>query len=236
MIDYDSPLKFESKMDYGDRPRTELIGLIQEPPGHILEVGCSSGATGMAIKQKFPNVKYIGVDSDKESAEIAQTRLDDVIVADIDKVQLNTLGFKKESFDHIICADILEHLYDPWKMLFDLRDYLTPDGRIIASIPNVQHINNIINLMNGNWRYNVNGGLLDATHIRFFTLNEIVKMFNGTGYDIINCSGADPKLKSDKWPTDFDFGTFVLKNVTEKEASKFAVFQYFIIAQRNGKE
>ena len=236
MIDYDSPLKFESKMDYGDRPRTELIGLIQEPPGHILEVGCSSGATGMAIKQKFPNVKYIGVDSDKESADIAQTRLDDVIVADIDKVQLDTFGFKKECFDLIICADILEHLYDPWKMLFDLRDYLTPDGRIIASIPNVQHINNIINLMNGNWRYNVNGGLLDATHIRFFTLNEIVKMFNGTGYDIINCSGADPKLKSDEWPTDFDFGTFVLKNVTEKEASKFGVFQYFIIAQRNGKE
>jgi hypothetical protein len=184
MIDYESPLKSESKMDYGDRPRTELIGLIRETPGQILEVGCSSGATGKAIKQKFPDVKYIGIDSDKESAEIAQTRLDEVI----------------------------------------------------ASIPNVQHINNIINLMNGNWRYNVNGGLLDATHVRFFTLNEIVKMFNGTGYDIINCSGADPKLKSDKWPTDFDFGTFVLKNVTEKEASKFGVFQYFIIAQRNGKE
>ncbi len=236
MIDYDSPLRSGRKIDYGDRPRTELIDLIRETPDQIFEIGCSTGATGMAIKQKFPDVKYIGMDSDKESAGIAQTRLDEVIVSDIDSVQLNTFGFKKESFDLIICADILEHLYDPWKILFELRDYLTPDGKVIASIPNVQYINNIINLLNGNWKYDVNGGLLDTTHIRFFTLNEIVKMFKGTGYDIKHCSGADPKLKSNKWPTDFDFGKFVLKDVTEEEASRFAVLQYFIIAQRNSHE
>ncbi len=237
MIDYDSPLKSECKIDYGDGPRTELIELIKEAPEQILEIGCSSGATGMAIKQKFPGVKYIGMDSDKELAEIAQTRLDRVIVSDIDKVQLNTVGFKKESVDLIICADILEHLYDPWKILFDLREYLTPNGKIITSIPNIQYINNIINLLHGSWKYDENGGLLDATHIRFFTLNEIVKMFNGTGYEIKHISGAtNPKMHSDTWPNDFDLGKFVIKNVTREEAFKFSVLQYLLVARKVNTE
>jgi len=128
MIDYDSPLKTGYNVKYDDKPRTELIDLIKEVPEQIFEIGCGSGATGMATKQKFPDVRYIGVDSNKEAAEIAQTRLDEVIVSDIEKVSLDTFGLEKECFDLIICADILEHLYDPWKMLNDLRGYLEPDG------------------------------------------------------------------------------------------------------------
>jgi len=230
MIDYYSPLKSGCIAEYGDNPRTELIDLIREAPEQMFEIGCGSGATGMAIKRKFPNVIYIGLDSDKEAAEIARTRLDRVIVSDIEKVHLDSFGLKKECFDLIICADILEHLYDPWKTIFELRDYLTPEGKILASIPNVQYINHIINFLHGNWKYDDNG-LLDVTHIRFFTLNEIVKMFTGTGYNIIHCSGAtNPKLNSDTWPKDFDFGKFVLKNVTREEAFKFSVLQYLIIA------
>ena len=232
MIDFDSPLKSGCIAEYGDNPRTELIDLIQEAPGQILEIGCGSGATGMAIKQKFPDVTYIGLDTDKVATDIARTRLDRVIVSDIEKVHLDSFGLKKEDFDLIICADILEHLYDPWKILFDLRDYLTPDGKILASIPNVQYINHIINFLHGNWKYDDNG-LLDVTHIRFFTLNEIAKMFAGTGYNIIHCSGAtNPKLNSDKWPNDFDFGKFVLKNVTREEAVRFSIDQYFIVSQK----
>ncbi|MCP4266065.1 MAG: class I SAM-dependent methyltransferase, partial [Candidatus Brocadiaceae bacterium] len=199
-------------------------------PEQILEIGCGSGATGMAIKQKFPDVNYIGIDSDKEAAEIARTRLDKIIVSDIDKAPLDTFGLEKECFDLIICADILEHLYDPWKIVNDLRDYLIPDGKILASIPNVQYIEHMINVLHGNWKYE-DHGLLDATHIRFFTLNEIVKMFRGSGYDIAHCSGAtNPRMKSDTWPNDFDFGKFVLKNVTREEAFKFSVLQYLIVA------
>ncbi len=236
MIDYDSPLNSECLAEYGDNPRTEIIDLINEELGQILEIGCSSGATGLAVKQKFPNVKYIGIDSNKEAAEIAQTRLDKVIVSDIEKEPLDTFRLEKESFDLIICADILEHLYDPWKVLHDIRDYLSPDGKILASIPNVQYIKNIINFLHGNWKYEDNG-LLDVTHIRFFTLNEIIKMFTGTGYKITHCSGAtDPELNSDKWPNDFDFGKFVLKNVTREEAFKFSVLQYLIVAQKVNSE
>ncbi len=236
MIDYYSPLKSGCIAEYGDNPRTELIDLIKEAPEQILEIGCGSGATGMSIKQKFPDVMYVGLDTDKEATEIARPRLDRVITSDIEKVHLDSFGLKRGSFDLIICADILEHLYDPWKTLFSLRDYLTSDGKILASIPNVQYINHIINFLHGNWKYEDNG-LLDVTHIRFFTLNEIAKMFAGTGYNISHCSGVtNPKLNSDKWPNDFDFGKFVLKNVTKEEAFKFSVLQYLLIANKVNSE
>ena len=236
MIDYQSPIKPGVKAEYGDNPRTEIIDLIKEVPEQILEIGCSSGATGMAIKQKFPSVKYIGIDSNKEVSEIARTRLDKVIVSDIEKNTLDTFGIGKRCFDIIICADILEHLYDPWKILHSLHEYLMPDGKIFASIPNIQYINHIINSIHGNWKYDDNG-LLDVTHIRFFTLNEIVKMFNGTGYDITHVSGVtNPKMHSDTWPNDFDFGKFVIKNVTREEAFKFSILQYLIIARKVNPE
>lgn len=230
MKDYISPLKTDYGSKYDDTPRTELLQLITEVPQRVFEIGCGSGATGLVLKQKFQGLEFVGLEPEEKVAQIAHTRLDKVIVSDIEKVELDTLGLKKGYFDIIICADVLEHLYDPWKTLFAVRDYLKPDGRVLASIPNIQHIDIINNLLKGNWTYS-KYGLLDATHIRFFTLNEIVKMFSGTGYNVIHCSGVtNPKSKSDKWPN--DFGEFVLKNVTREEASRFSVLQYLIIAQK----
>ena len=102
-----------------------------------------------------------------------------------------------------------------------------------ASIPNIQHINIINNLLNGNWAYS-KYGVLDDTHIRFFTLSEIAKMFSDTGYKMIQLSYADPPEVEgvEKWPTDMDFGKVVLKNVTKGEATRLFVLQYLIIAQK----
>ncbi len=232
MKDYSSPLKTDYDSKYDDKPRTDLLQLITEAPQRVFEIGCGSGATGLALKQKFQGIEFIGLESEEKAAQIAQTRLDKVIVSDIEKVPLDTFGLMREYFDLIICADVLEHLYDPWKTLFILRDYLKPNGKLIASIPNIQNIDVIINLLNGHWTYS-KYGLLDATHIRFFTLNEIMKMFSGTGYKMIKCSCAtQPRLERVQWPTDIDFGKIVLKNITKDEASRLFVFQYFIIAQK----
>lgn len=233
MKNYISPLKIDYVSKYDDKARIELLNLIVEPPERVLEIGCGAGATGLALKQKFQGIEFIGIEPEEKVAQIAQSRLDKVIVSNIEKVQLDTLGLMKEYFDLIICADVLEHLYDPWKTLFDLRDYLKPDGKMLVSIPNIQHIDIIKNLLNGHWTYS-KYGLLDATHIRFFTLNEIIKMFSGTGYKMVQCSHTkQPEIESvKKWPADLDFGKVVLKNVTRDEASKFFVFQYFIIARK----
>ncbi len=233
MQDYISPLKTDYVSKYDDNPRTELIDLITEPPQRVLEIGCGAGATGLALKQRFQAIEYVGVEPDEGAANIAKTRLDRVISSDIEKVQLDTFGLTDEYFDLIICADVLEHLYDPWKTLYNLRNNLVPDGRILASIPNIQHISIVNSLLNGQWTYS-KYGLLDATHIRFFTLSEITKMFSDSGYKMTHLShAAQPEIERiKKWPADLDFGKVVLKNVTRDEASKFFVFQYFIIAQK----
>ena len=233
MKDYLSPLKTGYNAKYDDKPRTELIDLIKESPHRVLEIGCGAGATGMALKQKYQDIEYVGVEPDEGAAEIAQTRLDRVISSDIEKIQLDTFGLSKEYFDLIICADVLEHLYDPWKILFALRNNLVPDGRILASIPNIQHISVINSLLNGHWTY-TKYGLLDATHIRFFTLSEIIKMFSDTGYKMIQLShAAQPEVEGvKKWPADLDFGKIALKNVTKDEASRIFFFFFFIIAQK----
>ncbi|GJQ58188.1 MAG: methyltransferase domain-containing protein [Candidatus Scalindua sp. AMX11] len=233
MRKYTSPLNIDYETKYGDEPRRDLIQFITVPPQRVLEIGCGAGATGAALKQKFHGVEYTGLESEENVADIARTRLDKVFTGSIEKVQLQSFGLSKEYFDIIICGDVLEHLYDPWKTLSLLHDYLKPKGVILLSIPNVQNINNIINLINGHWTYRENG-LLDATHIRFFTLQEIVKMLSGTGYKLTQCKGVmDPKLQSDTWPKNFNFGNFEIKNMTQREAFNFSSFQYLIVAQKS---
>ncbi|MBF0329836.1 MAG: class I SAM-dependent methyltransferase [Nitrospirae bacterium] len=230
---YYSPLKESHDVKYGDSPRIEIANLITWIPENILEIGCGTGATGQLLKQKFPNLFYKGIELDKTAAELASKRLDNVVVADINRFDAIELGIEKESFDLIICADVLEHLYDPWKTLHDLRDCLRPDGKLIASIPNVQNIDLILQLVNGNWSY-AKHGLLDATHIRFFTLNEIYKLFNGTRYNVIHCfSNRQPGLEEQGWPKDLDLGKIVLKNISLEEAASFFTFQYFVVAEKN---
>lgn len=231
MNDYISPLKKGYIEKYDDKPRTDIIDLITESPGYVFEIGCGSGATGETLKQKFPNIKYIGLESEERAAQIAQSRLDRVIVADIEKVNLEDYGLVKSHFDLLICADVLEHLYDPWKTLFALRDYLKKEGKVIASIPNTQNIRLILHLLTGNWNYE-KYGLLDATHIRFFTLDEIARLFSGTGYKVIHViPKLNFKLENEGWPRDIDFGRILLKNVAKEEALRLFTFQYLIIAQ-----
>ncbi len=232
MREYTSPLDIDYRSKYSDEPRRDLMQFITVPPQRILEIGCGAGATGAALKQKFQGIEYTGLETEEKIVEIARSRLDRVITANIEKVQLHTFGLNKSYFDLIICGDVLEHLYDPWKTLSLLHDYLKPTGAIILSIPNVQNINNIINLLNGHWTYTENG-LLDATHIRFFTLQEIIKMLAGTGYKLTQCKGVmDPELQSETWPKNFDFEKFKIKNMTQREAFTFSSFQYLIVAQK----
>jgi O-antigen biosynthesis protein len=231
MDDYYSPLKIDYDVKYDDKPRLDLIQLLSETPGSVLEIGCGAGATGMAIKQKYPDTLYIGMELEGSAVAIAKTRLDRVIEADIEKTDPGQLGIERESLNLVICADVLEHLYDPWKVLDIVRHYLKPGGKIIASIPNVQNISLIFNLIQGNWTYE-KYGLLDATHIRFFTLNEIFKLFRGTGYNVTHCATVLQSSLEGIWPRDLEVGRVIIRNVSREEATRLFTFQYLVTAVR----
>lgn len=230
--EYFSPLNFPFEEKYEDKPRVELVQFIKDEPNEILEIGCSTGATGKIIKEKFPNCKYYGIEIEPKAAEIASKFLDKTFNVNVENIEISELGFKEESLDIIIFADVLEHLYDPWKLIYKLKKYLRKNGYILASIPNIQHIDVISALIKGNWNYS-KYGLLDATHIRFFTLNEIAKMFIQNGYVIENVfPNLTKDINKEFWPKDLYFDKFVVKMVSLQEAINFYTVQYFVLAYK----
>jgi len=162
--------------------RKDIIDLVPENARKILDVGCSIGTVGGDLKKR-QTAEVTGIELDTKMAEAAKTKLDRVIAGDIETLNLNTV-FKPGYFDCIILADILEHLKNPWQILNELTNFLSEDGVVIASIPNIRHYSAIVNLIFwGYWPYRERG-IFDRSHLRFFTLRNIEEMFANAGLKI----------------------------------------------------
>lgn len=94
-----------------------------------------------------------------------------------------------ESFDYIILADIVEHLRNPWAFLKKMRSFLKEDGKIIVSVPNVCHVSNLWGMLHGDWEYG-EAGILDSTHLRFFTKKSFTGCLEEAGLQVQN---VEPK-------------------------------------------
>lgn len=168
---------------------TGLLDLIDGTPRHVLDLGCASGAFGDAVKKKYPGARVVGIEAGRAAAEVARTRLDHVICSRLEDVDLGAADFAGQ-FDAVIVADILEHLVNPWQLLLRLKAALAPGAQILASIPNVRNLWLLVEvLLEGRWRYRERG-LLDVTHLRFFSFDEIQRMFAETGYRCEACSST----------------------------------------------
>lgn len=173
----------EDDVSYYRYVRTELLSLIEREPRNVLEIGCAGGATGGELKRHYPSAVVTGVEMHEGAAAVARTHLDRVICQNVEKLEFDANGIKQGSVDTVLLADVLEHLYDPWHLLVRLKPYLTKDAQVIASIPNVRNLWLITKLLAGKWEYE-EAGLLDITHIRFFTMKGIEELFGQTGYSI----------------------------------------------------
>ena len=156
---------------YYDRVRDELLDMIAVAPGAVLDVGCGGGATDAELKRRFAAATVVGIEPVAAAAARAAKRLDRVICANAETLDFAAAGIAPGTFDLIIVADVLEHMYDPWHMLERLRPLLALGGRILASIPNVRNLWLLEKIARGNFDYR-DEGLLDITHIRFFTFAE----------------------------------------------------------------
>lgn len=162
--------------------RPEVISLIPRVAQKILDVGCSAGKLGARLKSERPFVEIAGIELNPEAAKIATDHLDKVVVSDIE--QTGSLPFDKSYFDSIIFADVLEHLRNPEAVLRNMRSLLKDDGCIICSVPNVRHQSVLLDLLvKGQWEY-TDEGIMDRTHLRFFTLNSIIKLLADTDFVI----------------------------------------------------
>ncbi len=173
--------KWNVRLNYSLFPRPDILALIKDPadtPINVLDVGCACGASLLAIKNKYPKSTLHGIELDEGSWSISSL-IFPVTQGNVEE----TLDYEEGYFDYIIFGDVLEHLHQPAAVLENMKRYLKPGGAILASIPNIMHISIVSNLLNGYWTYE-DSGILDKTHLRFFTKNEIVRMFSQTGYQI----------------------------------------------------
>lgn len=222
------------KEGYHDNPREDILGMFNRVPQRILELGCGTGATGRTLKERFNSAWVIGIEPNEPAAALARATLDQVIVGKFEEVDMQKHGISLRSIDTVILADVLEHIYDPWNTLVQLKPYLTPEAEIIASIPNARNLVLMHGLAHGYWSYQEQG-LLDITHIRFFTRLEIFKMFHETGYKIVRWdSTPDSRLSANmatgKTPIDVNTDKLTIKNVGADELQELKTLQFLVVA------
>ncbi|NJL12973.1 MAG: class I SAM-dependent methyltransferase [Microscillaceae bacterium] len=175
---------------YGER--AEMMAFYPQSARVVLDVGCAAGNFALALKQKY-GAEVWGLEYEAEAARQAAEKLDKVLAGDC---ALNMPLLPDAYFEVIFFNDVLEHLVDPYSVLQMAKSKLKPGGQIISSIPNVRYFRNLGNLLfKKQWKYE-ESGILDRTHLRFFTTRSIRDMYQELGYEILQHRGINATSRS----------------------------------------
>ena len=183
-------------MAYYDNVNPTLFKLVNTDAKCIIEFGCGAGAMARAIKEKSPDIHYVGVKliaeelvKARDVLSISLRRNLDNLSAWDDDAELSA-AMPLAHFDHVIFGDVLEHLYDPARALGEAARRLKPGGSALVCIPNVQHWSVFQNLITGSWPRE-EMGLFDKTHIRWFALGDMVALLQSAGLVVETIMGRD---------------------------------------------
>jgi len=172
---------------YFQKPRPEMLRYVPQQASVVLDVGCADGGFGQLLKAER-DIEVWGVEPTEKAALVAAQKLDKVIQGFFD----SDINLPKNTFDCIIFNDVLEHLVDPYSALVYSKELLREGGVIVASIPNVRYFDNIWNLLvKKDWQY-IDYGILDRTHLRFFTQKSILSTFETLGLSVRCIEGINP--------------------------------------------
>lgn len=181
---------------YRDKPasyfanaRADIVGALETgPTSSVLELGCGAGGTGRATLAAGKAGRYVGLELSPTAAAVAKEHLTDVLVGDVEALDLAPLHGQ---FDALVISEVLEHLTDPWSTLAKLRHCLRPGGRVYASSPNIAHWKVIRGLLAGRFEYEEKG-VMDRTHLRWFTPASYRELFEAAGFDVIEVRPVTP--------------------------------------------
>jgi 2-polyprenyl-3-methyl-5-hydroxy-6-metoxy-1,4-benzoquinol methylase len=170
---------------YYEHAREDMCDLVArfspKPLPKVMDLGCASGRLGEALKARGTASLVHGIELSESAAAEAEQRLDQVWVGDLSLFDWDQAD---SDYDVIIAADVLEHIPDPWETLRRLRNKLAAGGKIVASLPNVRYWKVIADLLfRGQFRY-TDAGVLDRTHLRFFTRSSLRHLFTQAGYKV----------------------------------------------------
>jgi len=189
--------------DYYNRVNPDLLRLMPPDARIVVEVGCGAGALAEAYRRINTQVCYFGIEKDPAAARAASSsgRVDRVVTSDVAIVEPMALELSDTapSVDCLVLGDVLEHMVDPWTVLERLTRWVRDGGQVLACIPNVQHYSVLVNLLRGKWDYQ-DEGLLDRTHLRFFTLSGVQDLFARAGLHVFEIQPRSwPNAKFDRF-------------------------------------
>lgn len=190
----------------------------------VLEVGCAAGATLMRLHEESPHAKLVGIEFNAQAASLAAS-FAEVLAMDVEKL---TNPAWDEQFDYVLLGDVLEHLHEPAQALANLYRVLKPGGKVIISIPNVLHISVVEHLLQGIWHYQ-DTGILDRTHLRFFTKHEILCMLTEQGFKIEYV--AYRRVKETEKQQDLKKELCRLQSIDVDE-EELEAYQWYIVARK----
>src|SRR5829696_6298061 len=168
------PSKYEAEVNLENKNSSHtLIVQLVGYDKRVLDVGASTGYLAEALAER--GCRVTGIEIDPGAARQAEEHCERVIVGNVEDLDL-AVELGGETFDVIVFGDVLEHLKDPLQILKRFKSFLSPRGYVVASIPNVAHGSVRLALMQGEFRYR-SLGLLDNTHLRFFTIESLEQLF-----------------------------------------------------------
>jgi len=219
-------------MGYYDNVNQDLLGALPSDLGRVVELGCGAGVMARAYRQKSPNVNWTGIELMPDQANLAKEFVNQVYSCD---VEANWPLGQDETFDCLVIGDVLEHLRDPWAILSKFVSHLKPGATTAICIPNVGHWTVIANLLLGHFPYQ-NQGILDKTHLRFFTLSSMLDLHRQAGIEPLKVIPRNIPVDAAKYKNFSDaMAQFsqVFNQKHESLASRVLAMQYIIVGKKN---
>jgi 2-polyprenyl-3-methyl-5-hydroxy-6-metoxy-1,4-benzoquinol methylase len=212
-----------------ENPRPEVQALVPRTARRVLDLGCSSGALGAALKAR-QDCQVVGVELDPDYATDAAGRLDEVLTADVQELAgAEDLEDRLGRFDVLLCADVLEHLVDPWAALGRFGALVEPGGTAVVSLPNVRFWETF-------WQLGAKGtfprraeGIFDRTHLRWFTASDAWTLLEGAGFEVTAVQ-RQMRLRP-QWDPRWDARVKVLERTPLRP---FFTFQHVLAGRRRG--
>jgi 2-polyprenyl-3-methyl-5-hydroxy-6-metoxy-1,4-benzoquinol methylase len=202
---------------YYANARKEIAPLLPLQLDNVLEIGCSEGNTLLWLRDEKGAKTCRGMEILPEAAKRARLKGLEIAVGNI---ETDDVPFPKNN-DLVLCLDVLEHLRDPWRALPKIVESIRPGGSLIVSLPNIAHISILSGLIfRNNWHYQ-DAGILDRTHLRFFTHRTASELISNSG---IQLATSRPKF-AHKTHRNINFITLGL-------FKRFFAYQYIFLAKK----
>ena len=167
-------------VDYYHQLKDWMLPLIATAPNIVMDLGCASGVFGRKLLEVGKAKEMYGAEMFESAAAQAAEIYTKVYVGDVEQLDLEF----DNKFDYVICGDILEHLKDPYTVTRNIFQWLKPGGSLFVCLPNVRNYRLLSDLIfRGKWEY-VSAGILDRTHLRFFTRGSLRVMLEDAGFNV----------------------------------------------------